>query len=168
MRYGRDWQVDRKEVITIMKLEEKVRTVFEELAARTEDGCVTPEMVLKASEPEDSLLHDNFEWDDEKAGHSFRIWQARVLLNKMTLQVEGSEIREFENLVVRVDSKKVQGYFSIDRIMENKNLKNAVVIQVQKDLLSMLKKYKRYEKIYTVLSEAKRKIEQEAEAFMIQ
>jgi hypothetical protein len=151
-----------------MKLEEKVREVFDELASKTQDGRVTPEMIVKASESEDSLLHEHFEWDNEKAGHSYRIWQARCLLNKMTLDVEGSEVRAFENLVIRVDSKKTQGYFSIDTIMQNKNLKNAVVKQVQKELMSMLKKYKRYEKIYSALSAAKKRIEKEAEAYFLQ
>lgn len=142
-----------------MKLREKLTEVFNELADRTEDGCVTPEMLVNASKPADAPLHDNFEWDNEKAGHSFRVWQARQMLSTMTLEVDGRQVREFENLVVRVDDTKTQGYYHIDKILENKNLKEAVVEQVQRELRAMLDKYERYEKIYTALKTAKRKIE---------
>lgn len=148
-----------------MKLNEKVRTVFLELSEKSKDGGVTPQMLVKASKRQDSLLHDQFEWDDQKAGNQYRVWQARQLLRSMTVEVEDGRVSEYENVVFKVNSHREQKYFHIDQIMENKSLKGAVVKQVQRDLKAMLDKYERYEKIYSALKKAKTDIEKAATAY---
>ena len=40
---------------------------------------VKPEHVVEYAKNPDTVLHSKFEWDDEKAGHEYRIWQARQL-----------------------------------------------------------------------------------------
>lgn len=44
-------------------------------------GSVTAEAVVAAATPETSPLHSEFEWDDTKAGHQYRLGQARELIH---------------------------------------------------------------------------------------
>ena len=46
----------------------------------SKSGRLHPEDVVIEAEDESSALHDNFEWDDEVAGHEYRIEQARHLI----------------------------------------------------------------------------------------
>ena len=45
-----------------------------------EHKALTPELVVDAARPEDSLIHDQFEWDDQVAGEQHRLSQARRLI----------------------------------------------------------------------------------------
>lgn len=51
------------------------------------DGELTPDEVLAAAAPEDSPIHDQFEWDDGKAGHTHRLTQARALIRRVRVSV---------------------------------------------------------------------------------
>jgi hypothetical protein len=46
---------------------------------------LTPEAVVEAAEPEDSPLHNRFEWDDSEAGRLYRLNQARELIRSVDL-----------------------------------------------------------------------------------
>lgn len=71
------------------KLEALAKRIDPELAVqelkRIEEiyGSLTPENVIKASVPPDSILHELFEWDDELAGHKYRLQQARTIINNI-------------------------------------------------------------------------------------
>jgi len=42
-------------------------------------GSINPQLVVKEAKKKKSVLHDYFEWDNEKAGETYRLWQARKL-----------------------------------------------------------------------------------------
>ena len=52
----------------------------EQLAA---SGTVTPARVLDFARPDDSPIHEGFEWDDAAAGESWRKQQARMYSNSI-------------------------------------------------------------------------------------
>jgi hypothetical protein len=54
---------------------------------------LTPELVVEAAKPKASPLHDRFEWDNKKAGHEFRLIQARTLLRVTVLNIGDKEQR---------------------------------------------------------------------------
>ncbi len=47
-----------------------------------------PEHVLEDAEKQSSPLHDCFEWNDGKAAHEYRIWQARRIINSIQVVIE--------------------------------------------------------------------------------
>ena len=51
------------------------------------DGDLTPDKVLAAAVPEDSPIHNQFEWDDTRAGHTYRLTQARALIRRVRVSV---------------------------------------------------------------------------------
>lgn len=50
-------------------------------------GKLNQENILKASEPEDSVLHSLFLWDDTEAAHRYRLRQAMDILNNVQVTV---------------------------------------------------------------------------------
>lgn len=50
-------------------------------------GSLKAEYVLEAAKSEDSVLHNAFNWDDKSAAHSYRIAQARNIINNIEVQV---------------------------------------------------------------------------------
>lgn len=58
-------------------------------------GSLTPENVLDAAKPEDSLFHSLFTWDNKEAARLYRLQEARHLLNNIEVRVihDGSEKR---------------------------------------------------------------------------
>lgn len=53
---------------------------------------LTPSLVVESAKPRSSPLHDEFEWDDKKAGYEYRLAQARTLIRVIPIITEaGSE-----------------------------------------------------------------------------
>lgn len=72
------------------------------------DGKLTAEGVVDEARSEDSPLHSHFEWDDEKAGHEYRLIQARRLLRvKVSPYVPGEE----PSVLVNVPASKGEGEY---------------------------------------------------------
>ena len=57
-----------------------VALVVEELTRLQEvNRILTPEVVVRAAEDNNSILHKLFEWDDNKAAYNWRLQQARTI-----------------------------------------------------------------------------------------
>ena len=52
-----------------------------------QNGTITPDLVVEAAKSPVSILHDFFEWDDEKAGAAHRLMQARQLITSVKINV---------------------------------------------------------------------------------
>ena len=57
--------------------------------AREHDGILRPVDVVEAARPARHPLHSRFEWDDAKAGHAYRLWQARELIIQARVTITG-------------------------------------------------------------------------------
>ena len=80
--------------------------VEEELSdLNKEHGHLTPDLVLKSAVSVSSPLHSLFEWDDNKAGHSFRLWQARKLIRSVKIErPDGQLMPKF--ISIRVEGER--------------------------------------------------------------
>lgn len=63
------------------------KAVFELKRIRKKYGELTPEIIVQESRSEYSILHDYFEWDNERAAGLWRIQQARNLLNNIEIEI---------------------------------------------------------------------------------
>lgn len=59
--------------------------------AATSGGVLTPDAVVENARDPESPLHDKFEWDDTKAAHAHRIYQARKLIASVKVIVRESD-----------------------------------------------------------------------------
>jgi hypothetical protein len=53
---------------------------FHELERIREARELTAEAVVEESKPKDAVLHPAFEWNDKRAAHEHRLWQARNVI----------------------------------------------------------------------------------------
>lgn len=51
-------------------------------------GELYPSALVEAARPKESPAHEGFEWNDKRAGHEYRLYQARSWLRKIVIQVE--------------------------------------------------------------------------------
>lgn len=69
-----------------METKEKVQDAVNEIYQR--DGEVKPSTLLEAARPKSSPIHSAFIWDDTRAGHEFRLMQARTWIRRVRIIIE--------------------------------------------------------------------------------
>ena len=60
-------------------LQARIKKELAAIASKS-GGVLRPESVVEFAKDPDTALHSRFEWDDGKASHEYRLWQARHLL----------------------------------------------------------------------------------------
>ena len=69
-------------------------------------GEVTPELVLKEARHKDSVIHQDFQWDDEKAATLYRLDTARRIIRNLRVVSEGEVTDEPVFVHVTVGDRK--------------------------------------------------------------
>lgn len=59
-------------------------------AINKRDGCITASRVVEEARPKSSPIHDEFEWDVNKAAYEYNLSQARRLIKVTPIKVDGS------------------------------------------------------------------------------
>lgn len=90
-------------------------------------GILLPEDVVNYAFNEDTALHSKFEWDDGKAGHAYRVWQARHLI-KICVTVEPVTKNEIPVYVSLNDERYGDGgYRNTVDVLSDKVLRRKLV-----------------------------------------
>ena len=89
-----------------------------------ENNGITPSLLVEKAKSPDSILHHLFEWDDQKAGHAYRLDQARQIITSVKINI----INETKMISAvsyvrdpRLPSDQ-QGYVSIETLKTDKDL----------------------------------------------
>lgn len=86
------------------------------------DGGLEPAVVLDEARDEGSILHGLFEWDDAKAGHQFRLDQARGIIRVAVVvisEVSNAPVREYININ---DEQRGRAYRETQSVLTDKRL----------------------------------------------
>lgn len=121
-------------------------------------GAIKPEHVLEAAGSADSVLHDEFEWDDGEAAREYRLQQARHLLRSAVVVYRRPDrsltqpVRAFVKLVPSIDDPALDEvsddavqphvYLPIRRVMEEPDLRARQVRQAYRELVSWRQRYR--------------------------
>ena len=131
-----------------------VALVVEELTRLQEvNRILTPEVVVRAAEDNNSILHKLFEWDDNKAAYNWRLQQARTILNNIEVTIitdgEPREIAVFEV------TTRSEGYKSVDTFTnEDVDFVRASILRQLNTMKSKLKTYKEFDKVLFYINKA--------------
>jgi len=131
-----------------------VALVVEELTRLQEvNRILTPEVVVRAAEDNNSILHKLFEWDDNKAAYNWRLQQARTILNNIEVTIitdgEPREIAVFEV------TTRSEGYKSVDTFTnEDVDFVRASILRQLNTMKSKLKTYKEFYKVLFYIDKA--------------
>ena len=89
-----------------------------------ENGSITPDLVIKAAEDPNNVLHHLFEWDNSKAGNAYRVDQARQIITSVKINIV-TESRTISAVSYVRDprlSNDQQGYISVAKLKTDKDL----------------------------------------------
>lgn len=131
-----------------------VALVVEELTRLQEvNRILTPEVVVRAAENSESVLHKLFEWDENKAAYNWRLQQARTILNNIEVTIitdgEPREIAVFEV------TTRSEGYKSVDTFTnEDIDFVRASILRQLNTMKSKLKTYKEFDKVLFYIDKA--------------
>lgn len=137
-----------------MKILESVREELLFLSNKN-DGLLNPRQVVEYAENERTHLHNHFEWDDEKAGNEYRLWQARRIINLefkiiKNGNIEIGPVRLFVSL--SDDRNKEGGYRLIEDVINDDVRKKQMLTDALAELIHFKEKYKVLSELADVFS----------------
>jgi hypothetical protein len=128
-------------------------------------GQLTAALVVEEAEPDDSPLHDQFEWDDESAGHRYRLTQARALIRSVRIRVVESDpksetVRAFINVQgpaeptpeTLTDPDPVDaGYLPVEEIGQSPRLRSIALAQMEREWRLFKRRWQQYEEFWKLV-----------------
>ena len=123
---------------------QEVGELFERLEASPEG--LTPTSVLNASRDEQSLLHNEFEWDDTVAAEQYRKSQARAIIQNLTVVTSTTDVEEREQNADRayVITPGYKGvYVSLDNALNREEWRAHLLKTALRDMEIFTAKYQR-------------------------
>ena len=105
-------------------------------------GILRPVEVVKAAKPKKSPLHDCFEWDDEKAGHEYRLNQARHLIVSVVVVASGGEMLQAHISLKPDRYSPGGGYRAMVDVLSDKELRAQMLAEALAELEVFRRKYK--------------------------
>lgn len=124
------------------------------LAVREQYGILTPHTVVKAAQAEDHPLHHRFEWDDAKAGHQYRLQQARQLIRivrekYIDRQGAPADVRTF-HAIPRGDENQM-AYEPLSDILEDEITTKILLQAMEREWRTLRKRYERFEEFRQIV-----------------
>lgn len=124
-------------------------------------GSIRPDQLVEwAKEHPESDLHSRFEWDDEKAGYSYRLIQARHLIAVVKIEIRPSE--EVRAYVSLKNDRGKDGYRPLTSVLANHTQREALLSEALGELTRIRMKYAMLTELSSVWAEIA-KVELEAE-----
>lgn len=121
-------------------------------------GIISAQSIVEAARDPSHVLHDDFEWDDSKAGEAFRLVQAEGLIRryKITVIREDRESKKVKVMVTRgaVSRPSLRGkdggYEMLEDVLKDPVKREEMLGQALKELDAMRKKYDVLEELAVV------------------
>jgi len=127
----------------------KVQQYGECLWRLSEKGMLEPREVVDEARPESSPLHDHFEWDDEKAGESWRRQQARQLIRSIEFIMEPDDHPRpafFHVEFATPEGETEQGYINDRQVRESLDFREQIVGRAKSEIFRWRNRYEEYRK----------------------
>jgi len=130
-------------------------TIVQQELIRIKDqngGVLRPETVVEKARDIKSPLHPRFEWDNTKAAHEYRLWQARKLI-AVHVEVIGSSRKE-SRVYVALSSDKPDGggYRTLVDVLNDKEMRATLLQDAYDDMKRFEQKYSRLKELVTVFA----------------
>lgn len=116
------------------------------------DGLIDPHAVLEEARPEDSILHGAFEWEDSLAAEQWRLFQARSLVNSVSVEILGKKQDAFHSVVVEIKGERTRGYVSTERMISDEDLKKQVKTSALREIQYWQDKYAEIEELDNLIN----------------
>ncbi len=121
---------------------------------RAGGGVLQPEAIVEAARPVDSPLHSRFEWNNSKAAHEFRIWQARQLI-RVTVQVLDEKTGNTDRVFVSLKSDRLAergGYRTLVSVLSEPEHRAQLLKEALEEFAYFKEKYGRLKELASVFA----------------
>lgn len=129
------------------------QAIGERLSAIEAAGRLTPDAVLHDARNPVSVLHNQFEWDDRKAAHKWRIEQAGYLIRSVTVSVEPNEAtaRTIRAFVPVEGEQENRSYVPMLKALGDTEMRKQVLKQAHAELGAVARKYRELKELSEVI-----------------
>jgi hypothetical protein len=119
------------------------------------NGALAPTYVVEwAYRHPDSALHQYFQWDDEVAGHGFRLLQARKLIGRVKVRLEEAPGRPIRAYVSLLDDRGGIGYRTTVMVLADSEMRRALLRQALAEFRAWRARYKSLEELADIFAAA--------------
>lgn len=130
------------------KITQELRFLYEK-----NGGNLNPVTVVEAAKNPKSALHNKFEWNNTKAAHEYRLWQARQLIRVSIEYLEdGKEVPTRVFVSLKSDRTNNIGYRSMVDVMSDKQMRSELLSDALDELERIKLKYARLRELSEVFS----------------
>lgn len=112
-------------------------------------GALTPELVVEESKSETAVLHNCFEWDDQKAAEKYRVVQAHQILRTITARIPSSDGKEPVSVraFVHIDGN----YETVAKAISVPDMYQSLLNDAMKEMESFRQKYRNIQELSGVI-----------------
>jgi len=132
-----------------------------ELVASRHGGILRAEDVVEFARNPETELHKHFEWDDSKAAHEYRLWQARQVIRVYATIIPNENVGEVRAYVSLYPDRTQPGggYRPLAVVLSDDQLREQLLRQALKEADTWRHKYQQLERlapIFKALEQVKR------------
>ena len=141
MKYN--WKPGSRIKISVSETVERLEHI------RKRSMVLTPELVVADAEPNNAVLHGEFEWNNKKAGTMYRLEQARHLIRSIiVIHDDKPAVRAFISIVIDEE----RSYTPIEVAVNDPALREQILLRAAAELESWRKRYTDLEEFAAVYS----------------
>ena len=137
-------------------MSDKIKQELEYISDQN-NGVLRPIDVIEYAKDENTALHNCFEWDDSKAAHEHRLWQARQVIRVHVTVLPGSNdpVRAYVSL--KTDRyASGGGYRTISAVLQDKNMRDQMLREALEEFSVYEDKYNRLSELKPIFNAAKK------------
>ena len=123
---------------------------------RSHKGLLRPPDVVAYAENPETELHGCFLWDNDRAGHQYRLWQARELIRVSVEVVAGFDEPVSVYVSLRDDRKAGHGYRALADVLTDARRRKMLLVEALDDFRRMERKYAQLKELAEVFAAARR------------
>ena len=128
--------------------------------SKENNGHLVAEEVVNKAEDRRNPLHNYFEWDDTTAGQRHRLWQARNLINHITVVIKYDHTQKEQKAFFSVNStpnEKTKNvvYVNVEKVLSEPELRDQVLLRALTEIEYWQEKYAQYKELIKIFSAIK-------------
>lgn len=141
----------------------EVRRVGAEVVGRAvesaiaSDGTVDKKLLIESARPDEAPLHPCFEWSDPKAADLYRQFQARNIVNAVTVKIEGINVAAFPTVSIKVHSSDAgesspprRENIRVEAMLDDAELRQQKINEVLAKLIRLRQEYQSFNELAVV------------------
>ena len=126
-----------------------------------EEGAVTPERLVEVSKPKNAPLHNEFEWNNDKAAKKYREEQARQIIKNIVIIKVEETVTEPKKIKCWVNSdrafvptdEKLHRYVTLETALNDISWRDNLLEAARRDMNSFITKYRRLTELGKIIDE---------------